>query len=55
MRMSSWIITDATTVDGSSIDIAIEDGRISRASRRPDRSIRRPFPESQRYDAGDGS
>ena len=49
--MSSWIITDATTVDGSSIDIAIEDGRISRleAAGSIDPTA---VPESQRYDAG---
>jgi len=51
MYMSSWIITDATTVDGSSIDIAIEDGRISRleAAGSIDPTA---VPESQRYDAG---
>ncbi|MEY7850069.1 cytosine deaminase [Natrarchaeobius sp. A-rgal3] len=28
--MPTWVITDATTIDGSSIDLEIDDGRISR-------------------------
>ncbi|MDR9381666.1 MAG: cytosine deaminase [Natronomonas sp.] len=48
--MTSWVITDATTLDGSSVDVVIEDGRISRLAEAgsPDLSI---VPEDRRYDA----
>lgn len=48
--MTSWIITDAKTVDRSSVDVAIEDGRISRLESAGSIDPT-AVPESQRYNA----
>ncbi|GAB7021238.1 cytosine deaminase [Halostagnicola bangensis] len=48
--MTTWLISDATTLEGSSVDIAIEDGTLSRLEEAGsiDPSI---APEDRRYDA----
>ncbi|MXV62626.1 amidohydrolase family protein [Natronorubrum sp. JWXQ-INN-674] len=48
--MTTWLVTDATTRDGSSVDIAIEDGAISRLE---DAGSIDPstVPDDRRYDA----
>ncbi|WP_121743318.1 cytosine deaminase [Natronorubrum halophilum] len=48
--MTTWLITDATTLEGSAVDIAIEDGTISRIENAGsiDSSA---APEDRRYDA----